>query len=405
MVYVNSKKFACESCIKGHRSSSCHHTDRPLFEIKKKGRPVSQCQKCRDLRQRKRIHSKCTCNHDEDILLQGELSRLPLGTKSKRFIPIVPALPNGLQDVLKTSQISSSLLPDERQRVETLLNPCPCRSLWKCKCRTRKSQLEQGRASNASAQAASNSGKELPVPPPGKILPRSSPKRQRYAKELSPPAPGPALAPILLDAGSSLTSDVPRPALPDFETMPPMSTMTSLAGSGCTCGVQCACPGCLEHRGPEHASKEHNNCTDGCGTCIDHTLGLELPTSSTTSSTSNILDRFFARAAALPAPPPNRKNRADLDPMDVTVYPNFIRGTDDRTLAFGLVTIPKLCCGGSCSCPGGTCGCGKSCNGCCDVHSDTSQKSADSPVVTVPVQQESSKRVPLRSCCAGKVAS
>ncbi|KAF8203742.1 hypothetical protein BJ912DRAFT_210540 [Pholiota molesta] len=27
MVYVNSKKFACESCIKGHRSSSCHHTD------------------------------------------------------------------------------------------------------------------------------------------------------------------------------------------------------------------------------------------------------------------------------------------------------------------------------------------------------------------------------------------
>ncbi|KAF8973839.1 hypothetical protein BDZ97DRAFT_398793 [Flammula alnicola] len=82
MVYVNSKKFAwyfhsghgfpssdadasspSESCIKGHRSSSCHHTDRPLFEIKKKGRPVSQCTKCRELRQSKKFHSKCTCNH------------------------------------------------------------------------------------------------------------------------------------------------------------------------------------------------------------------------------------------------------------------------------------------------------------------------------------------------------
>ena len=50
-----------ESCIKGHRSSNCQHADRPLFEIKKKGRPVSQCEKCRELRKTKRMHSKCTC--------------------------------------------------------------------------------------------------------------------------------------------------------------------------------------------------------------------------------------------------------------------------------------------------------------------------------------------------------
>lgn len=57
--------FPSESCIKGHRSSSCHHTDRPLFEIKKKGRPVSQCEKCRELRQSRRVHSKCNCPQDE----------------------------------------------------------------------------------------------------------------------------------------------------------------------------------------------------------------------------------------------------------------------------------------------------------------------------------------------------
>ena len=51
-----------ESCIKGHRSSSCAHTDRPLYEIKKKGRPVSQCERCRELRSTKRVHSKCTCS-------------------------------------------------------------------------------------------------------------------------------------------------------------------------------------------------------------------------------------------------------------------------------------------------------------------------------------------------------
>ncbi|KAI0043875.1 copper-fist-domain-containing protein, partial [Auriscalpium vulgare] len=61
-VFVNSQKFACESCIKGHRSSSCSHTDRPLYEIKKKGRPVSQCERCRKLRTTKRVHSKCTCS-------------------------------------------------------------------------------------------------------------------------------------------------------------------------------------------------------------------------------------------------------------------------------------------------------------------------------------------------------
>jgi len=62
-----------ESCIKGHRSSSCHHSDRPLFEIKKKGRPVSQCEKCRELRQSKKIHSKCTCNPKPDSANRGEV--------------------------------------------------------------------------------------------------------------------------------------------------------------------------------------------------------------------------------------------------------------------------------------------------------------------------------------------
>ena len=54
-----------ETCIKGHRSSSCRHTDRPLFEIKKKGRPVTQCEHCRELRKTKQVHVKCMCGAKE----------------------------------------------------------------------------------------------------------------------------------------------------------------------------------------------------------------------------------------------------------------------------------------------------------------------------------------------------
>ncbi|KAG0025957.1 hypothetical protein BGZ81_006720 [Podila clonocystis] len=46
MVFINGQKFACAACIKGHRSTSCNHGDRPLHEIKKKGRPMTQCSHC-----------------------------------------------------------------------------------------------------------------------------------------------------------------------------------------------------------------------------------------------------------------------------------------------------------------------------------------------------------------------
>ncbi|KAI8055595.1 uncharacterized protein B0P05DRAFT_575322 [Gilbertella persicaria] len=61
-MYINGLKYACSTCIKGHRSSHCSHVDRPLFEIRKKGRPVTQCTFCRDLRKTKQVHIKCACD-------------------------------------------------------------------------------------------------------------------------------------------------------------------------------------------------------------------------------------------------------------------------------------------------------------------------------------------------------
>lgn len=66
-MYINGLKYACSTCIKGHRSSHCSHVDRPLFEIRKKGRPVTQCTFCRDLRKTKQVHIKCACTDKKGI--------------------------------------------------------------------------------------------------------------------------------------------------------------------------------------------------------------------------------------------------------------------------------------------------------------------------------------------------
>ncbi|GEQ67924.1 hypothetical protein JCM33374_g1590 [Metschnikowia sp. JCM 33374] len=61
MVLLNGIKYACERCIRGHRVSSCSHTDKPLVMIKPKGRPASQCSHCREQRKVKNAHTSCNC--------------------------------------------------------------------------------------------------------------------------------------------------------------------------------------------------------------------------------------------------------------------------------------------------------------------------------------------------------
>lgn len=170
------------------------------------------------------------------------------------------------------------------------------------------------------------------------------------------------LPPILL-------GPIPPAPIPDFATIPPLSTMKSIAGSGCTCGFNCTCPGCVEHRTIRFAEKHHKDCGEGCNHCVDRTASIELPGQDTSRNDGNLVDTFFARAAALPNPPPNR--RTELDPGDITVYPcDLFSGpsmeADERGVAFGLVKVPKLeCCRGQCGCPADGCQCGRSCGGYC----------------------------------------
>lgn len=54
-------RLACRPCIRGHRAPSCKHTDRPLFAIRPRGRPSSQCVHCKEARKTGGIHVKCLC--------------------------------------------------------------------------------------------------------------------------------------------------------------------------------------------------------------------------------------------------------------------------------------------------------------------------------------------------------
>ncbi|KAK9459171.1 uncharacterized protein V1516DRAFT_666445 [Lipomyces oligophaga] len=61
MVLIDGVKYACDTCIRGHRVTTCSHSDRPLTMIKPKGRPVSQCPHCREARRNHSMHTKCDC--------------------------------------------------------------------------------------------------------------------------------------------------------------------------------------------------------------------------------------------------------------------------------------------------------------------------------------------------------
>ena len=75
MPLINGQKFACNSCIRGHRVSNCNHegascidlrqpltnAERELKLIAPKGRPVKQCDHCRGARKSKSNHTKCDC--------------------------------------------------------------------------------------------------------------------------------------------------------------------------------------------------------------------------------------------------------------------------------------------------------------------------------------------------------
>ncbi|KAK5083548.1 hypothetical protein LTR05_006051 [Lithohypha guttulata] len=110
---INGEKYACEACVRGHRVSSCSHSERKLLHVNKKGRPVSQCPHCRSLRKNRSQHVKCECQdkshakedcpHLKDLQQDGQGDSPP-----KPYLDTVPEdLPSLLQQQQKENRKST----------------------------------------------------------------------------------------------------------------------------------------------------------------------------------------------------------------------------------------------------------------------------------------------------------
>ncbi|KAF9076304.1 hypothetical protein BDP27DRAFT_897645 [Rhodocollybia butyracea] len=141
MVLIESKKYACETCIKGHRSSGCKHTDRPLYEIKKKGRPITQCSHCRELRAKKQVHVKCTCN--EETIAESETTPACSSTSKKGVSKMLEsaAFPNGLPEALEASVAVQHLKVASDSDHES----CSCPTGEECHCCTPRKAVHRAR--------------------------------------------------------------------------------------------------------------------------------------------------------------------------------------------------------------------------------------------------------------------
>ncbi|CAO3655519.1 unnamed protein product [Mucor hiemalis] len=82
MIVIDNIKYACQKCIQGHRSSRCDHTDRKLVIVRRKGRPISQCDECRKQRKTRQIHQKCVCT---TLTSKKEFKKYSLSNNSSSF--------------------------------------------------------------------------------------------------------------------------------------------------------------------------------------------------------------------------------------------------------------------------------------------------------------------------------
>ena len=284
--------------------------------------------------------------------------------------------------------------------MDRLLNPCQCKSVWECECNRPPGSSHQGRFETLLQVATSITSKSVPPPPQQFDAPLSPPVRKSCCasktaprvvtnKEIPDLIRGPDLPPLLFDPENMVS---PSRGTSPFTTptfIPSIKSVVLLAGTGCSCGFECACPGCTEHGvPPSQDSSDTRSCPDDCPHCVDRLGGIALPEPEPASprhSFGAAVEAFLSRAANLPPPPKNRS--AGIDPTNVTVFPAGLFSLDlggssdseqqeKARSAWGLVEIPKLeCCAGACGCPDGSCLCGNSCAGCCvggDTPSDPS---------------------------------
>ncbi|QRV84634.1 metal-binding regulatory protein cuf1 [Ceratobasidium sp. AG-Ba] len=263
MIFVNDKKYACETCIKGHRSSSCQHTERALFEIKKKGRPVTQCDHCRELRKTKQVHVRCSCDSKPDTSVAAP--KAP-GAKKGSRLPAEAAYPNGLTPGV--AGVATSPAPAKQQHAAT----CSCGKGESCHCCVPRKAATKPSGHTPPPVYASGHTPNNPHPP-------HQHHQHAYAPYARPARHSTDTHSLNLHPNSSSNLGLPANIA---------STPGAMYRVGpCACGTTCACPECAHHRQQPHSHQPQQTaqpvqghggepCPVRCANCFDCAGGLTL---------------------------------------------------------------------------------------------------------------------------------
>ncbi|KAF8874845.1 hypothetical protein BD779DRAFT_1678542 [Infundibulicybe gibba] len=348
MVLISSKKYACETCIKGHRSSTCNHADRPLYEIKKKGRPVTQCEHCRELRKTKQVHVKCMCENKDDT---PQIPQQPRPKKCNTKVPDSAAFPHGLPQALEASQAREGISSDSDHGGAG--DSCMCKYGGSCHCCTPRKSAPRKRKGDPSHQKHINSDDSAPEHIPGSTPPgmhhvasssRTSSQILARIAELRPVLPRPPsrdhpVGPVHNPSLNTPHSRTNRHQVPDNMYFSPYGRAYGLSHdhtfdnedrhvasntqaainipafpigaqspwvpsngepmlesrfpSLCGCGDGCRCPGCPQHSGLDAIppASAYSTCANpgACATCLDCTI-LSLPVSAPPDTALSIYD-------------------------------------------------------------------------------------------------------------------
>lgn len=239
MILINDVKYSCMECIRGHRSSTCKHHDRPLLQVRSKGRPGVYANGNPNHRVAVFAEEIATPTDDTDSEDKGTTSTPPLTPRSCKSQPIVILKASSKQvidltngeiigpyDESKTTKSTVEKAPPQQPIIndESFIISSGCcapkvskRSGCGC-CGNKKKDVNKSKILQTYIEKRLN--KDVVIPP----------KQVKFISE-SPHQ-------------KSNDNGVDRNGAPVFEVVPISSC--SIPGT-CCCGSDCKCAGCVVH--------------------------------------------------------------------------------------------------------------------------------------------------------------
>ena len=230
-------KLACATCIQGHRASSCKHQDGskgPLLVVKRRGRPLSQCQECRERRLLTGRHTRCDCKKKEKKTAEPSEER-----------PMKRRVNNSSTPIDLSSRASSC--KQGPLSFEFLLNPCKCEDGTICVCC--RSPYDDQKLEPITSCYKENFANIAPT----------LPKEQSSNSCCVPPS-------------IKLQDDVNR----SMKLLAKAADMSRSYTPECQCIGPCRCKGCLGHDSKYNQAELSDAPT--CKTCVACDISMENPT-------------------------------------------------------------------------------------------------------------------------------